>query len=584
MNTQRKSIHDADALVLYQVGPVYCCSPTLPVESVMMPPRLTQPPGSTRTQPGVFKYSSGIVHVVDLRKRFGVDEQDQVVPGRLIVVEVEKGHAGMWVDEIIDVIQFPTQGWGQVPAHIPRNVFSRTLLYDDKIMLYADFENLHKFRETGYLRQHIEALKKEAHIAKTHKSLADDASRKPSVTGTVEQAIHSGREKNTSNVANDKPGQDKESQQNIIHQSVIRPVSSGRESPLATSVNYTSRYAPTQQWPGAAAEKSRSKMSAEPEKQAAVVGSQSVERHSFATEHRSASIDHSRMSNDWSRYRSEDSDLQHAERSFISVEKIASDTQKENSLVMWGFGLVITAVIIMLAMHGMNLISNDTELTERSTGTVSTKSESAEDASVALSDLQQEADVRVDDQNNAGRVLLKNQSAPVNPYRADIANEAQNIVIVLQQPAGVEEVLNNDETGESVTEIADGVNFDISLNAKDKLHTSEVAGGSGEQVKASQPNAIVEQQAYVVKTDSKTLSVLNKNKSLVIEANNKVQTGKNKRVVHIVVKGDTLWYIAKRYIKDPFRYPELARLSKIKNPDLIYPGNKVIIVVDGEHP
>jgi hypothetical protein len=48
-------------------------------------------------------------------------------------------------------------------------------------------------------------------------------------------------------------------------------------------------------------------------------------------------------------------------------------------------------------------------------------------------------------------------------------------------------------------------------------------------------------------------------------------------IVHIVVKGDTLWDIAGRYIHDPFRYPELARLSKISNPDLIYPGDRVRI-------
>ncbi len=53
----------------------------------------------------------------------------------------------------------------------------------------------------------------------------------------------------------------------------------------------------------------------------------------------------------------------------------------------------------------------------------------------------------------------------------------------------------------------------------------------------------------------------------------------SKKIIHIVVKGDTLWHIAKRYVRDPFKYSELARLSKIKNPDLIYPGNRVIIFI-----
>lgn len=49
-------------------------------------------------------------------------------------------------------------------------------------------------------------------------------------------------------------------------------------------------------------------------------------------------------------------------------------------------------------------------------------------------------------------------------------------------------------------------------------------------------------------------------------------------IVHIVVPGDTLWAIAEHYIHDPFRYPELARLSRIRNPDLIYPGDRVRII------
>jgi len=54
-------------------------------------------------------------------------------------------------------------------------------------------------------------------------------------------------------------------------------------------------------------------------------------------------------------------------------------------------------------------------------------------------------------------------------------------------------------------------------------------------------------------------------------------TGKNE-YSHIVVKNDTLWQIAKRYLDDPFRYPELAERSRISNPDRIYPGDVVRII------
>ncbi len=47
--------------------------------------------------------------------------------------------------------------------------------------------------------------------------------------------------------------------------------------------------------------------------------------------------------------------------------------------------------------------------------------------------------------------------------------------------------------------------------------------------------------------------------------------------IYTVVKGDTLWHIAKRYRDNPYLYPELANLSKIRDPNLIYPGDTVTI-------
>lgn len=64
---------------------------------------------------------------------------------------------------------------------------------------------------------------------------------------------------------------------------------------------------------------------------------------------------------------------------------------------------------------------------------------------------------------------------------------------------------------------------------------------------------------------------------LILGEKNKTAQSKLRIITHVVVKGDTLWDIAETYVKDPFRYPELAELSKIKNPDLIYPYNLVRI-------
>jgi chemotaxis signal transduction protein/nucleoid-associated protein YgaU len=48
--------------------------------------------------------------------------------------------------------------------------------------------------------------------------------------------------------------------------------------------------------------------------------------------------------------------------------------------------------------------------------------------------------------------------------------------------------------------------------------------------------------------------------------------------IYTVVKGDTLWDIAKRFTGNPFNYPRVARDNSIATPDLIFPGQRIKLV------
>ncbi len=124
---------------------------------------------------------------------------------------------------------------------------------------------------------------------------------------------------------------------------------------------------------------------------------------------------------------------------------------------------------------------------------------------------------------------------------------------------------------------SNGIGDDINtLVLVEELTTTEKAGEEGDKYVNFR---LLEYKEYGKKTVVIKTSSTSGTKKGSAKPSPKDTTNPKNKGVYVVKRGDTLWGIAKRYYGNGRLYTKIfsANRDKIKNPNLIYPGQKFII-------
>ena len=662
-------IEDNDALLTYRVGPVLCCGPTLPVITITIPPPLTHLPGTSSAEPGIFKHDSYIVRATDLRYRFGVQQQRWKQPGQVIVAQHDNTTRGYFVDEIKDVIHFPESGWGSLPSHLPRGVFSRTLLLNNVIYLYAEFNKLSTLEGSGYLSEYIEQLEKNKHqeldklksaTVKTtssfnkqdqnttnstietsttkskssldsdpiYKNLSKDQNRNQSSNQTkykkssknpdikITETIQPGSSATNSKVSQDKKlaantqmdsnvssslSQTEKENSNLSN-TPLKPTTKTKSTTISAKKSYNKHTSNTKQ---KTTTRLTTKVSAESIRNkgrtnSSATNSQSSISNSLHSDNKEELDSRNNKNPDkykiQSKLKNQNKDQnQNSNSQYTDSIKQDNDQPQTDSS---SYALLIFIFILLIVAAGLVyyfMQSNTTRFNEK---TSNNKNLTPQQQSLATYDTEDSIRIESDtttidtvinrpaEITDIKTVDLANASdiseADINPsslnaknseYHATIQEDSDTITIELNGPLPPKIKNNSSEKNNTLSVQATQVTIDTAINESEIAKQPDNVD-NGSITTQDLPDTQKTASPVINQSDKKKLTPEGQAKD-----NSFLQkTPSSIEIIHIIVKGDTLWAIAKHYLQNPFLYPELAKLSKIENPDLIYPGNRVRII------
>jgi len=536
--------HEGDRkLLLFSVGPVACCADSFAIHRIIEPPgRLVHLPGRTH-HPAIFRHEGSLVTVLDVRSLFGLDfGAKRRQPEKLIIAEIEAVLYGFWVDEVQSIISAGEGKWGMLPGVVPRTLFDAAFHYRDQLILHIDFSRLIHAEATPWVEASglfsvEEGLEEVAESGSTEGVVANEKTAEKPSEAITEKPPSPATETNTRRSVQ-QPAKVK-----VKPAPMIRPAD---RKPATVAASIPKPEPRTKQETAQTGVPAPASRSSPPPFSAGTYQAEPVPSQNQPVAPRSSSI----------------FVLGGLIFAVILLGLLLYVLWPESGQTLAERPVSQSRVIVPeIPAYGGALPLTKTPLTEAEVPTSAvSEDQEPETGENEIPAIKPSAPLTESASEEVSSVIEEDPSGP----HATIERQGNMVTITLRET----QAKTADESAPIAEGIPDSEDETTSLQQRAEQSFSEEEAIANRPVPEEDNGIMISGQAS--QTDAG---------SVVAEPPPVPPHARSEEIIHIVVKGDTLWDIAQRYIHDPYRYPELARLSNIKNPDLIYPGDRVRILI-----
>jgi purine-binding chemotaxis protein CheW len=114
-------------------------------QEIIRIPKFTQLPNTPSFIEGVINLRGKIIPVLDLKKRFGIDQSNRGIDSRLLIIELDNMIVGIIVDDVSEVIRIDEQSIQKLSSEIitiSQNSIQGISIIDQRIIILLDILNL----------------------------------------------------------------------------------------------------------------------------------------------------------------------------------------------------------------------------------------------------------------------------------------------------------------------------------------------------------------------------------------------------------------------------------------------------------